>query len=61
MQDEMNFMNDLRQKGLSYGEIGEKVFDKYGYTLDARDVRRIVLELTGKRNGKREHKPPFRI
>ena len=53
LQDEMNFMNDLRQKGLSYGAIGEKVFDKYGYTLDARDVRRIILELAGKKKWKK--------
>ena len=36
-------MKDLRQKGLSYGAIREKLFDKYGYTLDARDVRKIIL------------------
>ena len=28
---------------MSYGEIGEKLFDKYGYTLDARNIRKLIL------------------
>jgi len=26
-----------------FGEIGEEVFDKYGYTLDTRDIKRLVI------------------
>jgi len=32
-------MKQLREKGVSYSKIGERVFDKYGYTLDPRDIR----------------------
>jgi len=48
-----NFMLDLRTKGESYGEIGEKVFDKYGYTLDARDIRRIIFGIESKKKEER--------
>lgn len=42
-QMEIDFMKNLRQEGASYGTIGMKLFDEFGYTLDARDVRRIIL------------------
>jgi hypothetical protein len=35
-------MEDLRTKGISYAKIGEHLFDKYGYTLDPRDIRRLI-------------------
>ena len=41
-KEEIEFMKDLSQKGLSYGGIGEKLFDNYGYTLDPRDISKIV-------------------
>ncbi|MBY8998821.1 MAG: hypothetical protein KGD60_13925 [Candidatus Thorarchaeota archaeon] len=57
LQDEIDFMKDLRQKGMSYGGIGEKVFDKYGYSMDARDVRRLVLGREKRKNGGRNNPP----
>jgi hypothetical protein len=39
---EIGFMNDLRNEGLSFAKIGEKLFDKYGYTLDPRDIQKIL-------------------
>ena len=53
LEAEIDFMKDLRLKGTSYGEIGERVFDKYGYSLDARDVRRIIIGLKNKKKEKR--------
>ncbi|MHA1480070.1 MAG: hypothetical protein ACTSQZ_01425 [Candidatus Thorarchaeota archaeon] len=42
-KDETSFMVRLRKTGMSYSEIGEKLFDKYGYTIDARDIRNLIL------------------
>ncbi len=42
-----------RQNGMSYGEIGERIYDRYGYTLDARDVRKIILGILRKKKEKR--------
>jgi hypothetical protein len=39
---EVKFMSNLRGQGISYGEIGEKLYDKFGYTLDPRDIRKII-------------------
>ena len=50
---EIDFMKDLRQKGMSYGAIGERVFDKYGFTLDPRDVQKIVHGLFDKKKEKK--------
>jgi hypothetical protein len=41
-KNEIDFMKDLRQIGTSYGEIGEKLFDRFGYTLDPRDIWKIL-------------------
>ena len=49
--DEIGFMRTLRQGGASYGEIGEKLFDEYGYTLDPRDIRKILEKEKKKKNG----------
>ena len=35
-------MVSLRDEGCSYGEIGEKLFDSFGYSLDARDIRKLI-------------------
>ena len=51
--EEIDFMKNLRVQGKSYGEIGEKVFDKYGYSLDARDVQRLILGRKKEKKGKR--------
>ncbi|MHA2150222.1 MAG: right-handed parallel beta-helix repeat-containing protein [Candidatus Thorarchaeota archaeon] len=48
--EEIDFMKNLRVQGKSYGEIGEKVFDKYGYSLDTSDVQRLIL---GRKKGKK--------
>jgi hypothetical protein len=56
-KDELDFMKDLRQKGMPYGGIGEKLFDKYGYSMDARDVRRLVLGREKRKNGGRNNPP----
>jgi len=51
-KDEIGFMKSQRPRGSSYGEIGEAIFDKYGYTLDPRDIRRILQkEISRKKNG----------
>ena len=52
-------MKRLRNKGVSYGAIGEWLFEKYRYSLDARDIRRILLGLEHKKKEKGAHKPPF--
>lgn len=41
--NEVEFMKQLRKKGISFGEIGERIYDKYGYTLDSRDIQRLIL------------------
>ena len=39
---EIRLMSKLRDKGMSFGEIGEELFDRYGYTLDPCDIQRII-------------------
>lgn len=39
---EIEFMKHCRRNGLSYASIGEKLYDKYGYTLDVRDIWKLV-------------------
>ncbi|TXT57823.1 MAG: hypothetical protein BAJATHORv1_10531 [Candidatus Thorarchaeota archaeon] len=41
-QEEIIFMKQLRAEGVSYGLIGEHLFDKYGYTLDPRNIRDFI-------------------
>ena len=44
---------ECNKKGSSYGEIGERVFDKYGHSLDSRDVRRLVQGMSRKKKEKK--------
>ena len=39
---ENQFMFKQRELGFSYGAIGEKLYDEFGYTLNPRDIQRIL-------------------
>ena len=39
---EVRFMEDLRRRGFSFGEIRKRLYEKYGYTIDQRDISRLV-------------------
>jgi len=41
-KEEIEFMKERRREGCSYASIGEKLYDEYGYTLDARDIWRLI-------------------
>ncbi|UCE10259.1 MAG: hypothetical protein JSW61_15010 [Candidatus Thorarchaeota archaeon] len=50
---EVEFMANLREKGTSYGRIGEELFDTFGYTLDPRDIRKLIQERQSKKEYER--------
>ncbi len=41
---EIDFMKTLRQNGKSYGEIGEKFYDQFGYSMDPRSIWKILQD-----------------
>jgi hypothetical protein len=41
-QDEILFMVKERANGKSFGAINEMLYDKHGYTLDTRTIRRLI-------------------
>lgn len=40
--EEMRFMIHRRHDDFSYAKIGEALYDKYGYTIDPRDIRLLI-------------------
>ncbi len=50
---EIDSMNTLRQDGMSYGEIGEKLYDQYGYSLDPRNIWKILQDGQQKKKEKK--------
>ena len=43
---DIEYMTKLRKEGLSYNDIGVRIFDRYGYSLDPRDIWRILQKRT---------------
>lgn len=54
--NEIDRILELRSQGLSYGNIREKVFNEYGYTLHSYDIWNIVKDNPKYKSNKRKEK-----
>ena len=59
---EIDRILELRNQGLSYGDIRNSIYNEHGYTLHSFDIWNIVKgnhkSHTDKRKGKKEQEPP---